>query len=271
MKAKEYLHAKLAFLMILLASCSFAQAQDGITTDSDNYKGTIKLHETQKYKIDTKFGSRFTVRLKGDEKSNLDLYLCKSDQNFTQLAKDVGPSSIAKIDNDAPGDRYYVVKVKNQGDSLSAFSLEVEIEGVPVVPDTVENEDLITPKGPVGGQPLTTKGTISPRKTIFYRVKLEGNEETVIELTGDGNADLDLYLCRHDGRFTQIKKSVSNSSYEELRFTPTQRGTYVVKVKNQGNYSSAYHLVVRCTHVETVIHLVEDAETVWNIISPWFQ
>ena len=91
-------------------------------------------------------------------------------------------------------------------------------------------------EGPFRGQTVVRGGV-----TDVIKVTLEGGDQAVIAISGDGDSDLDLYVLDENGN--QVCRSVSNGDDEICRFTPKWTGKFTVKVKNNGKTDNKYQLM----------------------------
>lgn len=94
---------------------------------------------------------------------------------------------------------------------------------------------------PVGGD---SEGTyrVQAYETNSYTIELYGGDVTQINLIGDGDTDLDLFV--YDSWGNLVAKNDDVRDFCRVRFTPNQRATYRIEVKNLGSVYNDFVLRV---------------------------
>lgn len=91
-------------------------------------------------------------------------------------------------------------------------------------------------EGPFRGSTVVRGG-----QTDVINVTLQGGEQALIAISGDGDSDLDLYVLDENGN--QVCRSTSTGDDEYCRFTPRWTGKFIVRVKNNGKIDNKYQLL----------------------------
>jgi hypothetical protein len=102
-------------------------------------------------------------------------------------------------------------------------------------------EKKVGTRSPVGGTKRTYE-TVLANSTDSYAVSLRAQERTYIEVYGDGDTDLDLYVYDENGNL--IVKDESSSYNAAVYLVPKWTGRFYVKVKNCGRVYNDYMIVM---------------------------
>lgn len=76
---------------------------------------------------------------------------------------------------------------------------------------------------------------------IFAGLKFRGNEEAIIGVVGQGNADLDCWVYDQGGHL--IRSDTDGTATCALRWVPSWTGTFTLKVRNYSSSASNYLIV----------------------------
>lgn len=88
--------------------------------------------------------------------------------------------------------------------------------------------------------PLTDYGTIKPYSTDRIVYRFEGGEEAIITVIGDGDTNLDLYVCDSNENLV-VFDNFSNFDCS-VSFTPIETSDFIVKVRNLGSMPNCYYI-----------------------------
>ncbi len=93
--------------------------------------------------------------------------------------------------------------------------------------------------GVVGG-PKRISDRIKGYATDAYELDFQGGEQAIVELRGDGDTDLDLYVYDANGQL--VASDTRRTDQCLATWTPRATGTFTVKVKNLGSIHNRYVL-----------------------------
>ena len=79
------------------------------------------------------------------------------------------------------------------------------------------------------------------RHTMFLR----SGQRATINITGDGDTDLDIYVFDPSG--TEVARDISTDDRETVSFTANRTGNYRVEIRNLGNVWNRYQMFRRAT------------------------
>lgn len=78
------------------------------------------------------------------------------------------------------------------------------------------------------------------RSTDVYHMTFVGGESEVLEVVGDGNTDLDLYVYNSRGEL--VIKDDDSTAHCLVRWVPCCTETFTVRVVNRGSVGSNYSI-----------------------------
>ena len=97
--------------------------------------------------------------------------------------------------------------------------------------------------GPVRGAIGEEKYSLDMIKsysTDTYKVKFIANKKAVVQVTGVGLSDLDLYIYDKNGNL--VTSDVSDSDNCECSWTPKWTGEFTIRIKNRGGMYNLYYM-----------------------------
>jgi hypothetical protein len=95
----------------------------------------------------------------------------------------------------------------------------------------------IAQAGALGGGKRTVE-QVDAEMTDVYNVAFYAEQEAIVEVLGDGDTDLDLYIYDENGNL--IDSDTDNTDHCVCSFTPKWTGKFVIKVKNLGTVYNEY-------------------------------
>ena len=94
---------------------------------------------------------------------------------------------------------------------------------------------------PVNG-PIYHRDLVLAGHTDTYRVVLRAGETTRIEVIGDGDTDLDLYLVDENGNRVDSDTDYTDDCIASV--TPRWTGVFYVKIVNRGSVYNRYSMQI---------------------------
>jgi hypothetical protein len=91
--------------------------------------------------------------------------------------------------------------------------------------------------GRIGG-PGKTVTKVNANSTDKFDVKFEGGKLARVEVRGDGDTDLDLYIYDEEG--TVVTKDDDNTDHCIVTWTPSNTMKYTIRVVNRGRVYNQY-------------------------------
>jgi hypothetical protein len=82
------------------------------------------------------------------------------------------------------------------------------------------------------------KEVVKPKETDVYTVVFRAGELARVEVQGDGDTDLDLYI--HDENNTLITKDDDNTDRCVVTWVPNQKAAFKIRIVNRGSVSNYY-------------------------------
>ncbi len=128
------------------------------------------------------------------------------------------------------------------GTALSSFAQK------PQGPNAAAGADNSPLLGKAAVAPAASTGTTNFRFTVsanavrYHTYRMAAGETVRIELSGDGDTDLDMYVYSSDGVLIDKRESFSDSEVSYI--TANRAGTITIKVVNRGGVYNEYDLSV---------------------------
>lgn len=94
------------------------------------------------------------------------------------------------------------------------------------------------------------EGHILVYATDSFQLNLRSDEMINIEISGDGDTDLEAMLYDIDGNKVADYDEGCND-YPGIRFIPPRHGKYILKVKNLGNVYNRYTINIKYTPIRS--------------------
>jgi hypothetical protein len=91
--------------------------------------------------------------------------------------------------------------------------------------------------GTVGG-PTRTNEQVKANITDIYNLSFIAGQEAIVDVRGDGDTDLDLYIYDSSGNL--ITKDEDYTDHCVAKWTPKWTGKFTIKVKNRGGVPNSY-------------------------------
>jgi hypothetical protein len=91
--------------------------------------------------------------------------------------------------------------------------------------------------GTVGGSTRTVE-QVKANITDVYNLSFIAGQEAIVDVKGDGDTDLDLYIYDSSGNL--ITKDEDYTDHCVARWTPKWTGKFTIKVKNRGGVPNDY-------------------------------
>jgi hypothetical protein len=79
-------------------------------------------------------------------------------------------------------------------------------------------------------------------KTDVYRVHFSAHTRAMVEVSGDGTTDLDLYIYDENGNL--VAKDDDNTDDCLASWTPRWSGTFTIRVVNRGSVYNDYDMMI---------------------------
>lgn len=105
--------------------------------------------------------------------------------------------------------------------------------------DTVQAESQTPSRRPIN---IDLTDRVEPHTTDVYNMFFFRGEPVVINLIGDGDTDLELYVYDKEGNCVYGEDDIMECCYD---FTPRWNGYFKITIKNLGNVYNRYHLRIR--------------------------
>ena len=94
---------------------------------------------------------------------------------------------------------------------------------------------------PIGGT-ISHLDQVSARTTDTYRIACRGGEQIRIQVRGDHDTDLDLYIYDASGNLLAWDDDLTDLCI--VRFTPATMGEFIIRIVNRGWVYNEYLLTV---------------------------
>ena len=94
--------------------------------------------------------------------------------------------------------------------------------------------------GAVGG-PKTDRTRVQARDTNRYTVSFRGGETARIDLQGDGDTDLDIFVYDEFGNL--VASRTGGTDRESVSWTPRFTGPFTIRVVNLGTVWNEYRII----------------------------
>lgn len=94
--------------------------------------------------------------------------------------------------------------------------------------------------GAVGG-PKTDRTRVQARDTNRYTVSFRGGETARIDLQGDGDTDLDIFVYDEFGNL--VASGTGGTDRESVSWTPRFTGPFTIRVVNLGAVWNEYRII----------------------------
>jgi hypothetical protein len=91
--------------------------------------------------------------------------------------------------------------------------------------------------GTVGGSTRTVE-QVKANITDVYNLSFIAGQEAIVDVKGDGDTDLDLYIYDSSGNL--ITKDEDYTDHCVARWTPKWTGKFTIKIKNRGGVPNSY-------------------------------
>lgn len=76
--------------------------------------------------------------------------------------------------------------------------------------------------------------------SVTHRMRVRPGQYVCVQISGDGDTDLDLFVMDPTGR--EVGRDISVDDQEEVCFTARRGGTYTIRVTNLGTVWNQYSL-----------------------------
>jgi hypothetical protein len=89
--------------------------------------------------------------------------------------------------------------------------------------------------------PLSNGGVVSRHDSVVYTVTFMGGEPAAVEVIGDGDTDLDVYVS--DENDNLIASAEGRGDHAVVRWQPRWTGPFTIRIVNRGSVSNRYVVI----------------------------
>jgi len=172
-------------------------------------------------------GQRITVRINGDDDTDLDLFIF--DPSGNEVARDISTDDDETASFVAQTTGTYRVEIRNLGNVWNEYQVWRTIGG---------GGGGGNNSGSIGGGRLSRR--VAANSTNTHTMYVQNGQRISVRLTGDGDTDLDLFIFDPSGN--QVGSDLSTDDDETASFVARRAGTYRVEIRNLGNVWNGYEI-----------------------------
>lgn len=219
---------KRVYLSFVIAA-AFALCSYSPASAQQRSSHRVEANSSNRHSIYLRSGQYTTVRINGDDDTDLDLFVY--DPSGNEVGRDISTDDNESVSLTARRTGNYRIEVRNLGDIWNAYQMWREGGGY-------NGGGGGGNSGPIGNGQMTRR--VEASSANYHSVYVNNGQRVSVRINGDNDTDLDLFVFDPSGN--EVARDISTDDDETASFVARRTGAYRVEVRNLGNIWNQYQI-----------------------------